>query len=310
MKIFREVPDNRGLLKSPVVTVGNFDGVHRGHGAIFRTVTRRAEEISGEPVAVTFAAHPRKVISPDANIAVLTTTEEKVNAIYSAGVRNIVVLDFTPDMAAMSAWDFFNDILITKLDMKELVFGYDHAFGKNREGSFENISRMAAGTGIPVSRVEGQETGGRPVSSTWIREALAAGDTSLAAELLGRPYTLSGLVARGEGRGRGLGFPTANIAPDSAEKIIPARGVYAVKVNIGDEKYSGMLNIGVNPTFGAGRATIEVNILDFSEEIYGRHISVEFHDRLRDEKTFPGRDALIHQLKEDSALVRALFSGR
>lgn len=307
MKIYRDIPDNKNLFKKPVVTVGNFDGLHAGHVKILNALTARAEAIGGEPLVVTFAVHPRRVLYPEMPLEILTTADEKINAVYEAGVRNIIVLDFTRDMAEMSAWDFYNKILIRKIDISELVIGYDHAFGKNREGNFDYIMKMAAGTGIAVTRVDGETLGGEPISSTRIRGALKQGDAAGAAELLGRPYSLGGRVVRGVARGRILGFPTANIEPESVDKIIPMGGVYAVEVEVSGERFRGMMNVGSNPTFDSGGLNLEVNIFNFDRDIYDAHVRVYFLERLRDEKKFSGPEELMRQLQSDCEKAAGYF---
>ena len=307
MKIFRDIPDNKNLFINPVLTVGNFDGVHLGHLRIINTLVERAESTGGEPVVVTFREHPRKILNPEFSAEILTTAEEKINLIYEAGVRNIIVLDFTRETASMSARDFYNNILIKKIDIKELVIGYDHAFGKNREGNFDYLSKIASETGIGLTRVMEEQINGQPVSSTRIRDMLNAGAVEDAAPLLGRPYSLTGRVIRGASRGRILGFPTANIKPDSEEKIVPCGGVYAVCARAGADNLKGIMNIGSNPTFETGGLNIEVHFLDFEGDIYDEKISISFMRRLRDEKKFSGPDELTRQIRIDREKAVALF---
>lgn len=307
MKIFKEIPDNRNLFRNPALTVGNFDGVHCGHLKILETLVRRAEAIGGEPVVVTFKEHPRKVLNPELPLEILTTTEEKVNLIFEAGVRNIIVIDFTRDIASMTAWEFYNDILIMRLDIKELVIGYDHAFGKNREGNFDYLLKMASKTGIGVTRVSGELNGDEPVSSTRVKKLINSGEVEAAVELLGRPYCLTGNIVHGAARGRIMGFPTANIEPDSIDKVIPRGGVYAVNAVVGTETFKGIMNIGSNPTFETGGLNLEVHLLNFDGDIYDEKIMVDFLYRLRDEKKFSGPEELVRQIQADREKAAVLF---
>ncbi|HSA15479.1 MAG TPA: riboflavin biosynthesis protein RibF [Spirochaetota bacterium] len=307
MKIYHTIPDNKNLFRNPVVTIGNFDGVHVGHRTIFTKLLERARKISGDAVVITFSSHPRKVLYPDIPLKIITTSDEKVNALFGLGIDNIIMLHFTREMAQMSAGDFYNDILITKIDARELVIGYDHAFGKNREGTIEFLTALCSRTGIGLTRVDEEMIGDRPISSTWLRRIIEDGDIPTARKLLGRNYSLSGMVVRGEGRGgRLLGFPTANILPDDEDKVIPALGSYSiVAVLPGGRRIGGMLNIGFNPTFSAGRQTIEAHLFGFSEDIYDTAITVEFVGRIRPEKRFDSPEELIAQLRTDRATAMA-----
>ncbi len=300
MKIYHHLPEHKNLFINPVVTIGNFDGVHLGHRKILSALLEKSREKSGEPVVITFSSHPRKVLNPELPIKIITTTEEKVNAIYTIGISNIIVLDFTRQMSQMHAIDFYNEVLIGKLDARYLVIGYDHAFGKNREGNFDFLTELSAATGVEITRIEEEDRYEHPVSSTWIRREIESGDMDKANALLGWRYTLSGTVVRGVGRGRTLGFPTANIEPLHPDKIIPGDGVYAVMVLFENgSKKRGMLNIGINPTFAGSRRTIEVNIFDFEEDIYDDVITVEFYKKIRNETAFNSRESLMAQLEQD-----------
>jgi riboflavin kinase / FMN adenylyltransferase len=305
MKIYHHLPEHKNLFINPVVTIGNFDGVHLGHRKILAALIQKSKEISGEPVVITFSSHPRKVLNPELPIKIITTTEEKINAIYNFGVPNIILLNFTRQMSQMHAIDFYNEVLIGKLDAKYLVIGYDHAFGKNREGNFDFLNELAATSGVEITKIEEEDRYEHPVSSTWIRREIESGNMVKAGSLLGWRYTLSGTVVRGEGRGRTLSFPTANIDPLHPDKIIPGDGVYAVTVSVeNDIKTGGMLNIGTNPTFSGTCRTIEVNMFDFTEDIYDAILTVEFHDKIRNETSFSSREALMEQLGKDK--IRAL----
>jgi riboflavin kinase/FMN adenylyltransferase len=304
MKIYHTIPDNKNLFKNPVVTIGNFDGVHRGHQKIFEKLLSIAREKEGDPVVITFSSHPRKVLNPEAHIRIITTSDEKVNAVFAMGIDNIIFLHFTPEMADMSAREFYDEILLKKIDSRALVIGYDHAFGKNREGNIDFLEKLSSESGIEVTRVEEELLDGEPISSSRIRGVIERGDMDTARNLLGRFYSLTGDVMRGAGRGAGLGFPTANIRPHDPDKIIPPDGVYAVAVSIEDRlEMPGMLNIGTNPTFGENERTIEVNIFDFSENLYDAVITVHFHGKIRDEIAFSSADQLVEQIKKDKQNV-------
>ncbi len=310
MKIYHNIPDNKNIFKNPVITVGTFDGVHLGHRKILSVLLDTAAQKSGDPVVITFSSHPRKTLEPNLVLKIITTTEEKTNAIYEFGIPNIILLNFTKQMAQMPAIDFYNEILIRKLDAKSIVIGYDHAFGRNREGNYDFLKHLAEKTGIEIFRVEEEDFSSRPVSSTWIRNEIEFGNIEKANKLLGWKYSLSGTVIRGKGRGRTLGFPTANISPHNREKIIPADGVYAVNVMIENgTKRMGMLNIGNNPTFSDAARSIEVNIIDFDETIYDKPITVELHQRIRKEIKFSSPEQLINQIKQDRIAALRLLGG-
>ena len=302
MKIYHHIPDHKNLFVNPVVTIGNFDGVHIGHRKILSSLLEKAREKSGEPVVITFSSHPRKILNPELPIKIITTTDEKVNAIYDFGIPNIILLNFTRQMAQMHAIEFYNEILVGKLDAKYLVIGYDHAFGKNREGNYDFLSELAASTGVEITRIEEEDRYKHPISSTWIRREIESGNITKANTLLGWKYTLSGTVVRGKNRGRSLGFPTANINPLHQDKIIPGDGVYAVRVIFEDgTKKKGMLNIGTNPTFSEEARTIEVNIFDFNDTIYDSILTIEFHKRIRNEIKFESQEKLVEQIERDKS---------
>jgi riboflavin kinase/FMN adenylyltransferase len=300
MKIYNDIPEIKGLFTNPVITIGTFDGVHNGHRRILSTLLNTARQKSGDPVVITFSAHPRKVLTPETPPKILTTTREKIGSIAECGVENIILLNFTREMAGMSADEFFNAIILKKLGIIDIVIGYDHAFGKNREGNIDFLKDLSKERGFGITRVEPRNFYSRPVSSTWIRTELEDGNIIMATSLLGRPYSLSGDIVKGVGRGKTIGFPTANIIPDDGDKVVPKDGVYAISVIIDeDTRRGGMLNIGTNPTFSNLERTIEANIFDFSGDIYGSSIQVVFHERLRDEIKYSSPDNLVEQLKRD-----------
>lgn len=305
MSILYSIPDDRETFKNPVVTLGSFDGVHMGHRRIFSTLLNIARQKSGDAIVITFANHPRKILTPKTPPKILTTAQEKLRAIKDCGINTIIMLNFTREMADMNAADFFNEIILKKLGVIDVVVGYDHAFGKNRQGTIDFLRELSKTRGFGVTRVEPKNISARPVSSTWIRTEIEDGNMDIAADLLGRNYTLQGSVVRGVGRGKKqLGFPTANILPDDPDKVIPKDGVYAVTLRINArERRQGMLNIGTNPTFANTERTIEVNIFGLDNDIYGSTIELEFFERVRDEIKFSSADELVAQLNRDRMRV-------
>ncbi|HQO38840.1 MAG TPA: bifunctional riboflavin kinase/FAD synthetase [Spirochaetota bacterium] len=301
IRLYHEIPENDGSIINPVVTIGNFDGVHTGHRKIIETLLLKSREHSGEPFVITFRNHPRTVIHPGSVCRMITTVEEKQQALAELGVRNIVMLEFTREVADLTAEEFYHELLIGRLGAREIVIGYDHAFGKNREGNIDYLKNLAKRTGILITQVPVEAIEGSAVSSTLLRRELDSGNMERVEKLLGRKYSISGRVIKGDGRGRQLGYPTANVKPSSPDKIIPAVGVYAVSVNIRGKEYGGMLNIGFNPTFNGTAMSIEVNIFGFNEDIYGEELSLIFHGKIRDERKFESADALVKQIESDRA---------
>ncbi|MDY6933525.1 MAG: bifunctional riboflavin kinase/FAD synthetase [Spirochaetota bacterium] len=308
MRIFRKIPEADDIFKSSVITIGSFDGVHTGHRKIFSVLSDIAKREAGEAIVITFDVHPRKVLTPHTPPRILTSEAEKVNAIADTGIENIILLSFTSKLGNMSAEDFITEI-IKKINIIEIVAGYDHAFGKNREGDIDFLKGFCISRGIKISRVEPEKYCHKPISSTWIRSEIEAGNISLSNLLLGRQYTLLGNVVRGKERGRQLGFPTANILPEDPDKVIPKDGVYAVTVVVdGRLEMQGMLNIGTNPTFANIERTIEVNIFEFNEDLYGLDIELRFHERIRDEMRFDSINELVEQLKKDKITATKLLN--
>ena len=301
IRIYHEIPENNGSIINPVVTIGNFDGVHMGHRKIIETLLQKSREHSGEPFIITFRNHPRTVIHPGSVCRMITTVEEKQQALAALGVKNIIMLEFTREVADLTAEQFYHELLIGRLGAREIVIGYDHAFGKNREGNIDYLKGLAARTGILITQVPVEAVNGNAVSSTLLRQELDNGNMEKVEQLLGRKYSISGTVIRGDGRGRGLGFPTANVKPFSPDKIVPAGGVYAVSVTVRGREYGGMLNIGFNPTFNGTARSIEVNIFNFSEEIYDEPVTLNFFSKIRDERKFESADALVRQIESDRA---------
>jgi riboflavin kinase/FMN adenylyltransferase len=286
-----------------VVTVGSFDGVHRGHLAVLAEIARRAGSAGRTSVLVTFEPHPLEVVNPEAAPRLLTTADEKRDVLAETPVDRVVVLPFTRELSQLSAPEFVTQVLRARYGMAELVLGYDHGFGRGRSGDVETVRRLGAEQGFGVDVVEAVREDGQPISSTLIRAAVAHGELDRAERWLGRPYALSGVVERGAGRGRTIGIPTLNLVP-APRKLLPPDGVYAVRVAVGDGRYGGMMNQGARPTFGVTARGLEIHLFDFAGDVYGERVRVEWVRRLRDVRTFPSREALVAQLEHDRAAAR------
>lgn len=294
------------------VTVGTFDGVHHGHKILLEKLVEISRGFNGRSVLVTFDPHPREVLHGGSNtIGLLTTLEERAAILNETGVDEMVVIPFDRDFSLLSSEEFIRDVIWEKIGVKDFIIGYDHQFGKNREGTIDTVRKMGKELGFDVTLVEAQEVDHVTVSSTMVRKALAEkGDVVLARNYLERPYQISGVVVHGDKKGRTLGYPTANIHITNKRKIIPRNGVYAVTVSMDGKHYGGMMNIGLRPTVTDKKELrIEVNIFDFDEDIYGKPVTVLFHSRIREEKKFDGLDALKEQLAKDkSDCLRAINS--
>jgi riboflavin kinase/FMN adenylyltransferase len=303
MRIFRGL-DNLEKIQNAVVTQGTFDGVHLAHKIILNKVKQLAKDKYGESVVMTFEPHPRMVLKPDNHdLKLLTTLDEKIELLRYEGIQNLIVIPFTIELSQMHSQAFIKQILVDKIGTKTLVIGYDHRFGKNREGSFEHLKNYSNDFGFEVEEVSEQLVDEIAVSSTKIRNALNEGKIIIAAKYLGRNYSIKGTVVKGRQLGRTIGYPTANLIVDSENKLIPSDGVYAVKVIVNSNTFGGMLNIGNNPTVEGKGRSIEVNIFDFSEDIYNQSISIIFVNKLREEEKFNGLDALKTQLEKDKLLA-------
>lgn len=296
-------------MKPCVATIGFFDGVHRGHRFLIERLKEDAEREGLESTVITFEKHPRQVLQADYQPKLLTTFEEKRQLLSRTGVDNCAVLQFDRQMAQLTAREFMARVLSGLLNVKKLYIGYDHRFGHNREEGFEDYVRYGRELGIEVIRNTAFELEGVNVSSSVIRSFLLEGEVSMAARCLGYPYFLSGKVMPGVQEGRKLGFPTANIEVP-AEKLIPASGAYAVDARMKDTvtMMPAMMNIGTRPTFGENNQTLEVHILDFEGDIYGKELLVAFEHRLRGERKFKSAEDLASQLRKDAERVREMIS--
>jgi riboflavin kinase/FMN adenylyltransferase len=305
MKIYHTL-DDFSRLAYAVVTSGTFDGVHLGHQKILARLRETAEKNAGETVVLTFWPHPRLVLKPDdRSLKLLNTFEEKTDLLKEQGIQHLVRIPFTKEFSQLSSNDFIRNILVDKIGTRKLVIGYDHRFGKNREGSFEELKRNGPAYGFDVEEIPRQDIDHIAVSSSKIRKALGEGDVMTARHLLGKSYFLSGRVVKGDKLGRMLGFPTANIDIDSHYKLVPADGIYAVRITYEHQLFDGMLYIGNRPTVDGARKTIEVNIFQFDKEIYGEEIKVSFETLLRADSKFKDLDALKTQLHKDRELALA-----
>ncbi len=303
MQVHRE-PDVLPTFRNAVVTIGTFDGVHRGHRRIIEQMRQVASDVDGESVIITFHPHPRMVVGGgQGSPALLTTPEERIAMLSTLGVDHLVVIPFTQDFSEMDAEEYVRDFLVRRFHPHTLIIGFDHRFGKGRRGDYRLLERLSSDHCFRVMEIDAQVLNEAKVSSTRIRIALLEGNASEAAELLGYPYTFSGLVVSGDRRGRTIGFPTANLETGPEWKLMPADGVYAVRASLDGEDLGhpidGMMNIGVRPTVDGSRRLTEVHLFDFDRDIYGRVLRVSVIDRIRDEMRFSGLDALRSRLEED-----------
>lgn len=307
MKIIRNLEDIGEKLPNAVVTIGNFDGVHLGHREIFRRVKHAAAELGGVSVAITFSPHPLKVLVPDRNFKLITTYAEKESLIEASGIDYLICIPFSREFAKIPARDFVLDILVRRMGVKKIIIGYDYAFGQNREGNVDLLRRLGDEYGFAVEMLEQIGNGKTPYSSSIIRTMIEDGDVAAVEPLLGRYFSVGGPVVHGLHRGKSLGFPTANVDPE--EELLPKPGVYAVKVRYAGGMYKGACNIGFNPTFRNGKLSVEVHLLDFEGDLYGRELRVCFVERIRDERTFPDTGSLMQAIENDVAICRQVLSG-
>ncbi len=304
MKVYRKLSDLKDV-KASAVTVGTFDGIHLGHQKIIDGLKNLATKSNLHSVVVTFYPNPKIVVKPNVykNLKILTTIDERIYALKKTGVEKLLIINFNESFALWSYEKFLKEILVEKLNVKELVIGYDHAFGKNREGNFSNLTALAGKYNFKLQKIRPIELDDKIISSSKIRELLLKGLTEEANCFLGRYYSLTGRVERGIGRGRTIGFPTANIEVVDEHKLIPANGVYAIDVYYNEKMYKGMVNIGIKPTFEKSKTVhIEANIFNFNKDIYNKKLTIFFKKRLRKERKFEKVDDLIEQLKLDKEI--------
>lgn len=300
----REILWERGT----VVTVGTFDGVHRGHWAVLQEIRDRARAADRRSVLVTFHPHPLQIVRPQDAPPLLTTPVEKKEILAESGLDYAVFLNFTPELARYEPRRFVEEILLGRLGVEELVIGYDHGFGRGRSGDADTLRKIGAELGFTVDVVGPVEAGAEAVSSTRIRRAVAQGRMDEARAALGRPYSIRGVVVKGDQRGRKLGFPTANLAGFPPDKLLPPAGIYAVRVIGREGTRNGALHLGPRPTFRGAPPSVEVHILDFDGDLYGEELRVDFVEYLRGVEPFDSVEALVRQMEADVERARAVLA--
>lgn len=291
-----------------VITIGTFDGVHIGHQKIIKKLTKRASEEHLISIVLTFFPHPRMVLQQNSNIELLNTISERKEILSALGLDFIYVKEFTKSFAELSARDFVKTILVDKLHAKHVIIGYDHQFGRNRSANIDDLKQFGIEFGFKVEEISAQDVEDVAVSSTKIRTALKSGDIKTANAFLGYNYYIQGTVVRGKGYGKKMEFPTANIQVTDAYKLIPKNGVYVISSMHNGKIIYGMMNIGVNPTFGTDKKTIEAHFFDFDQNLYDQDLKIEFLNRLRDEHKFESVEALIAQLRKDQTTAQQIIA--
>jgi riboflavin kinase/FMN adenylyltransferase len=289
------------VFRNAVVTIGTFDGVHCGHKALLKRIAEIAKQIEGETVLLSFYPHPRMVLYPDDHrISLLSSPEEKINELQSAGLDHLVIYPFSTELSRLSAFEYVRDFLVKGINAHTVVVGHDHRFGRNREGDFNTLLELADVFGFHVNEIPALEIDNMEISSTKIRAALERGDAIEASAFLGRPYSLTGRVFRNRQLGRTIGFPTANIQLLFEHKLVPAHGVYASRVYTPEGIFNGVTNIGIRPTVGRdSEVHIETHIFDFDKGLYDEVITIDIRKRLREEKKFESVEALRMAIEED-----------
>lgn len=291
-----------------VVTVGTFDGVHLGHQKIISQLVTQANKKGCSPALLTFDPHPRKVLQANRSMPLIQTLEERANTLENLGLEHMVVHPFTKAFSQLSAQQYVKEFLVDLLNVAQIIIGYNHRFGRNRAANVDDLEHFGEIYGFSVTQIGAEEIDNISVSSTKIRTALAEGDVTKAHTLLGHPFAFSGTVIQGQQRGRNIGFPTANIAVNHPDKIIPKNGVYAVYVSIGNEQHLGMMNIGTNPTVNGQHRSIEVHIFNWYEDIYNKDVQVSLIQRVRDEVKFDSLTSLQKQLEKDKATILTAYN--
>ena len=293
-------------LPLPIMTIGNFDGVHLGHQAIFRTLCQRAREIGGTSIVLTFDPHPLKVLAPERCPLLITPTAKKLSIIQGCKLDVVVCLPFTQGLADLAPVAFVEQVLVGTIGICEIYVGYNFAFGKGRQGSIALLQALGHRHGFRVHIIEPITIEGRVVSSSIIRQWIQQGSVDEAALLLGRLYSIAGTVVEGYQKGRELGFPTANVR--STNELLPGRGVYAVMVDWREQRYEGVANIGFNPTFGRTQLSVEIHLFNFSQQLYEEVVEVSFVKKIRDERAFPSVADLVKQIGQDVHTAQTLLA--
>ena len=309
MKVFNSIQDFKSNSRT-IVTLGTFDGVHIGHKKILEQLVETAKKTNCESLVLTFFPHPRMVLQNDSNIKLLNTISEKAKLLENLGLDNLIIHPFDENFANLSARAFVKSILVDCFQIKKIIIGHDHRFGKNRAANIDDLIVFGKLYDFNVEQISSQEINEISVSSTKIRNALFDGNIKLANKFLGNNYIISGKVVKGKQLGRTIGFPTANINVQEYYKLIPKAGVYAIKSIWKNKIIFGMMNIGFNPTVAGKSQTIEVYFFDFNEDIYDQNITISFIDRLRDEQKFDSVELLKKQLQLDEVKAMAIIMGR
>ena len=308
MRIYHSIEDFPSDVNT-IVTIGTFDGVHKGHQIIINRINEIAKKEAMESVVLTFDPHPRHVIYPDdQDLRLIHTLEEKIEALITTGVQNLVLHKFTKEFSRTESVNFIRDFLVTKLNMKYMVVGFDHHFGKNRQGTFDNLIELSDAYGFKIEKIKPQNIGEVTISSTKIRNAILEGDCKKANTYLSANFSITGKVVQGNKIGSSIGYPTANIEIENQWKILPKNGVYAVKILLKNQQYFGMLNLGNRPSISDDSFAIEVHLFDFNATIYNEELKIEFIQRIRDEQQFFDLEKLKSQLKIDAINCKQIFN--
>lgn len=307
MKVYNSIEEFPHNIKT-VVTLGTFDGVHRGHKVLLERLVAAGKKTGHETVVLTFFPHPRMVLQQNSDFKLLNTMAEKAWLLEQAGVDHLIIHPFSLEFSRLTAEEFVEDILVKRLNIGHMVIGHDHRFGRNRTATTADLENMGKELGFGVEQISAYEVQDTPVSSTKIRKALADADIALANSYLGYPYFITGTVTEGKQLGRTIGFPTANIQPLEDYKLIPAQGVYTASAEIDGIIVYGMLNIGMRPTVNGTHQTIEVHFFDFDKDIYGTALKLQLHSHLRQEQKFASVDELKNQLEQDAVNARSHFN--
>ncbi len=305
MKIVQGTSNILSSLPYPVITIGNFDGVHKGHQVLFHKTCEIAKKNKGTAIAFTFDPHPLKIIAPEKFPPQLTTFQKKMALIETCGMDQVICANFDHSFANQSPRDFAKNILVDKIGVREVVVGFDYAFGRGREGTLDYLKTMGKEFNFIVHTVDPVKINGHMISSSSVREMIEAGRVESAKDFLGRNYSLIGEVIHGDKRGQSIGFPTANLNVE--EVLVPGTGVYAVYALVNGQRKPAVANVGFKPTFNSGALGIEVHILEFEEELYGHKVEIEFISRIRDEVKFPSVDALVEQIQKDIQNAKQLL---
>lgn len=308
MEVFKSLSEVKKE-KNTVLTMGTFDGIHLGHRRIIESVKKHAAALNARNFLITFDPHPRSVISGSNDVKLLNTLQEKIDILEEIGIQNLLIINFTEEFSMLDSEKFFKNYIIDKIGLSEIVVGYDHHFGKGRGGDENTLRELGEEYDFKVFSVDAVNINGTNVSSTKIRNAVLKGDMNLAGLFLGRYYSFSGTVIRGDGRGRLLGFPTANILPNDKTKLLPAIGIYAVETVIDGKKHFGVMSIGKRPTFyNDGQLTTEVYIFDFNNDIYGKKVTVNVIERIRGEEKYSSAEELVAQMEKDKQAGMEIFN--